>query len=549
MAGKLGRRTACALALAGLLAIGVAQAVAAIPPNDDFANAQGLGVAPAGTTAGSLEEATAEPGEPMHGDPFGAGEEPPSPQQCGAVPVQTIGMSEDGNPNPAFWGGLPNPAKRSVWFTWTAAAAGCVQFDTIGSDFDSVLSAYTGSSFAELVLVAGNDDCPLVLVAPARQSCVRFPVVAGTTYSLAIDVGFDHANEPSHNYMLNWAFTPAAPVVQPDLAVTKTTTSTTVSVGDPISYTITVANVGPTADADDVELADVLVGPATPAAMRPSQGSCTLVPLACSLGTIAAGSSATVDLLAATTGPGVVENSAAATTSDPEPNTANNVGAAEPVTVVEPEPEPGFEPGCTAPGHLHANIEFIRPGGERLKIKADVKCKLDKKTGTVVFENSWLKVDFDRKPREIDARHKKKGDPPDDGKHGTLEGANFEGNEVVLGGEQDGEEFIVRLLDGGKHGDGDSAEVIFEGVETGEVTDPRKGDIKISKTEIEAAAVEVTVAPTPAGGGAPKPAKDEPKPKPAAPPPVTQILDVPNDGAWLGSSPPKQSKKQPLKSE
>jgi hypothetical protein len=83
---------------------------------------------------------------------------------------------ESGEPAHAGTGG------RSVWFTWTASAAGEASFDTEGSAFDTVLAVYTGGSVGALTLVAADDDSSL-----GTTSRVVFTAAAGTTYRLALD--------------------------------------------------------------------------------------------------------------------------------------------------------------------------------------------------------------------------------------------------------------------------------------------------------------------------------------------------------------------------
>jgi hypothetical protein len=53
---------------------------------------------------------------------------------------------------------------------------------TEGSDFDTTLGVYTGSTVNALTLVAGNDD-----FGPGLTSSVTFNAVAGNTYQIAVD--------------------------------------------------------------------------------------------------------------------------------------------------------------------------------------------------------------------------------------------------------------------------------------------------------------------------------------------------------------------------
>lgn len=71
---------------------------------------------------------------------------------------------------------------HSVWWTWTAPAAGRLAVDTAGSGFDTLLAVYIGESLSSLVAVASGDDS-----AGALTSAARFPVAAGVTYRIAVD--------------------------------------------------------------------------------------------------------------------------------------------------------------------------------------------------------------------------------------------------------------------------------------------------------------------------------------------------------------------------
>lgn len=106
------------------------------PANDDHADAIAIGSAPYSgtqTTAG----ATMEPGEPA---------------PCGSPGA-------------------------SAWYSYTAPGYGTVTVSTAGSDFDTVLAAYTGGSLGTLAAVACNDD-----FGAAPQSQLSFAATPGTTY-------------------------------------------------------------------------------------------------------------------------------------------------------------------------------------------------------------------------------------------------------------------------------------------------------------------------------------------------------------------------------
>jgi hypothetical protein len=74
-------------------------------------------------------------------------------------------------------------AGKSVWWSWTAPATGAVIVDTAGSNFDTVLAVYTGSSLGSLVLRASDD----IDTIGSHTSSVAFFAIAGTTYQIAVD--------------------------------------------------------------------------------------------------------------------------------------------------------------------------------------------------------------------------------------------------------------------------------------------------------------------------------------------------------------------------
>ena len=89
---------------------------------------------------------------------------------------------EPGEPNHAQSGGA------SVWWSWTAPSNSRVTITTTGSNFDTLLGVYTGSSVSGLTTIATNDDARRNTV----QSRVRFRPTAGVTYQIAVD-GFNGA--------------------------------------------------------------------------------------------------------------------------------------------------------------------------------------------------------------------------------------------------------------------------------------------------------------------------------------------------------------------
>ena len=131
-------------------------APASIPGNDSFANALTVEVRNATVSiSGRNTQASKELGEPNH-------------------------AASDGG--------------RSVWWRFTAPASGRLTATTLGSNFDTLLAAYTGATVGTLTVLASNDDAETPEQNPnddrKRTSIIAFDVTAGTVYHLAVD-GWD----------------------------------------------------------------------------------------------------------------------------------------------------------------------------------------------------------------------------------------------------------------------------------------------------------------------------------------------------------------------
>jgi hypothetical protein len=75
-----------------------------------------------------------------------------------------------------------NAGGKSVWYRWVATATGPVTVSTAGSNFDTLLGVYTGSTVSGLTALASNDDDGAF-----TTSRLTFAAVSGTTYRIAVD--------------------------------------------------------------------------------------------------------------------------------------------------------------------------------------------------------------------------------------------------------------------------------------------------------------------------------------------------------------------------
>jgi hypothetical protein len=93
----------------------------------------------------------------------------------------SMATAETGEPDAYYGAGNPSPI-RSVWWKFTPTVSGFYQLETTGSTFDTVMSLYSGSSLATLVLMASNDDS-----LSFNTSLVVAYLAKGTTYRVQVD--------------------------------------------------------------------------------------------------------------------------------------------------------------------------------------------------------------------------------------------------------------------------------------------------------------------------------------------------------------------------
>ena len=138
--------------------------------------------------------------------------------------------AEPGDPAPAG-----NPGGRSVWWTWVAPANGLVRLDTAGSDFDTLLSVYTGSNLASLMAVAENDNTP-----GGQTSAVEFRAQTGVAYQILVDGVKAASGAVAHgNIVLNLEQLPDNDFIENSRWITG------------LSVTVTDSNVGATRQPDE----------------------------------------------------------------------------------------------------------------------------------------------------------------------------------------------------------------------------------------------------------------------------------------------------------
>ena len=124
-----------------------------------------------------------------------------------------------------------------------------------------------------------------------------------------------------------------------DLSLAKTASVSSTTVGDQFSYTLTVHNGGPQ-DSTGTAVSDPLPSQVTLVSASASQGSCSgTTTVACSLGTVANGASATVTVTVKAATAGTATNKASVSSGVTDPNTANNSASVSVTIKAKPKPK------------------------------------------------------------------------------------------------------------------------------------------------------------------------------------------------------------------
>ena len=186
--------------------------LAAPPPNDNFSNAIVLTSTVSGGALQPLTTSGTNVGATLEKDAFGNILEP--------------------TPKASNAGGA------SVWWSWTAPLSQNVVVSTFGSNFDTLLAVYSGSTLANLVSVAENDN-----FAGQKTSELSFAAVAGTTYTIAVD-GLNLSGV--RGALIGNITLGIRTFSLPDLTVTSIAqvTANPVLTGSPITFSVTVQNLG-----------------------------------------------------------------------------------------------------------------------------------------------------------------------------------------------------------------------------------------------------------------------------------------------------------------
>ena len=169
----------------------------------------------------------------------------------------------------------------------------------------------------------------LALNATAQITLVLTSSAAGTLSNSSSVTATEADPNTANNAASTSVTVNAPPAPKADLNLTASATPNPVVTGANLTYTFSVNNAGPDA-ASSVTLGDVLPANTSYVSSNASQGLCGVTggKLTCNLGNLALNGSAQVTLVLTSSTVGTLSNSATASATETDPNTANNTASA-----------------------------------------------------------------------------------------------------------------------------------------------------------------------------------------------------------------------------
>ncbi len=339
------------------------------------------GVVPASTSGTLMNTATVTP-------PAGS-QDPGCTPSCSAsaedqnVPEAAVGIAKSASPATAV-PGTNETYTLVVTNHGPDAASGVVVSDPVPAG-ETFVSASPGCSFASGVVTCqlaslANGASASFNVVTHLESSVTTAITNTATVSITDPPPPGCGCDP---YPKEASVTlPVKPEV--DVAITKHASTNVVPQGGQVMYTLIVQNNGPS-DGTGVTVADKPPAGLTYVSAQAGQGSCTTAgKLACTLGTMPAGSSTQI-LVTAEVGAhalGSLKNTASVTVDQPDTNPANN-SSSQTVTI-KPPPQPVVDVAITKA----VSSPTVIPGGQLLYTLVVRNNGPDEATGLSVSDTS-----------------------------------------------------------------------------------------------------------------------------------------------------------------
>ncbi len=242
----------------------------------------------------------------------------------------------------------PDPVTAGETLTYTVTVENLGPSDAQGVVLDDPLPA--GVTFLSAAADNGAScdetvNCGLGTIPAGETVTVTILVTVDASYftdgnvSPIVNTAQANSDTPDPALGNNSDGQTTAVIASADIAASKIDTPDPVVAGEDLTYTITVENLGPS-DAQNGAMEDILPPGLTLVSVTPDTGTCDTV-ITCALGTIAAGASvgvvivATVDASYFTDGNiSPIQNGARANSDTPDPNIGNDIAGAS-TTVVE----------------------------------------------------------------------------------------------------------------------------------------------------------------------------------------------------------------------
>ena len=233
----------------------------------------------------------------------------------------------------------PDPLLAGQQLTYTvgvsnagpSSATGITLTDTLpaGVTFNSATPSQGSCSQS-----SGTVTCSLGTLANAANASVSIKVTPQTAATITNTANVT-SSTGDPNSANNAASTQTTVDPSADLSLTKSDAPDPVLVGQPLTYTLTAQNAGPSS-ATSVQLSDTLPAGVTFNSATPSQGTCSQSAgvVTCPLGTIASGANATVSIVVTPQAQGSITNQASVTSAIGDVVPANNAASA--TTLVNP---------------------------------------------------------------------------------------------------------------------------------------------------------------------------------------------------------------------
>jgi len=167
---------------------------------------------------------------------------------------------------------------------------------------------------------------PMAVNESATVTIIVTPTTPGIITNTAIVSGIEH--DP--NSLNNTATLETTVLASADLAVTKTDSPDPLYVGNNLTYTVAVSNIGPS-PATGVTMTDTLPAGVTYVSASSTKGTCSHSgdQVTCTIGPMAVSEPVTVTIIVTLTTPGIITNTAMVSGIEHDPNPLNNIATLE----------------------------------------------------------------------------------------------------------------------------------------------------------------------------------------------------------------------------